>query len=95
MRARYSAWVRGLNRLARDGTAEPVSRDQSFRPKRRHTEKHVFLVQLTTSRVGNTTRLVLNLLKVMTDRTRYYYINLNKCEFALVLRERMDPSKIV
>ena len=45
----------------RDGTAEPVSRDQVLRRERGYG-KH-FLVQLTTNRIGNHTRLNPNLLK--------------------------------
>ena len=41
-----------MSRLTRDGTAEPVSRDQVLR-RERDTEKFIFSVQLTTSRIGN------------------------------------------
>ena len=44
-------------RLARDGTAEPVSRDQIL--GRTRTGKYSFFhVQLTTCRIGNLTRLI-------------------------------------
>ena len=43
-----------MSRLARDGTTEPVSRDQTLR----HVRGFIFLVQLTTSRIGNLTRLI-------------------------------------
>ena len=43
-----------MSRLARDGTAEPVSRDQILRRERGQGEKIIFPVQLTTSRIGNT-----------------------------------------
>ena len=46
-----------LSRLTRDGTAEPVWRDQIFRRARGHG-KCIFPVQLTTSRIGNLTRLI-------------------------------------
>ena len=42
-----------MNRLTRDGTAEPVSRDQVLRREPR--EILIFSVQLTTSRIGNFT----------------------------------------
>ena len=46
-------------RLTRDVTAEPVSRDQIFRRERNaDTEIFIFPVQLTTSRIGNLTRLI-------------------------------------
>ena len=53
------------SRLTRDGTAEPVSRDQILR----HTRGQgniIFPVQLTTSRIGNLTRLIHTLLYVMS-----------------------------
>ena len=49
------------SRLTWDGTAEPVSRDQVFRHIRRQGDG-----QLTTSRIGNLTRLIRTLLYVMT-----------------------------
>ena len=50
--------------MTRDGTAEPVWRDQILR---RVLIPHV---QLTTSRIGNLTRLIHTLLYVMTIHTR-------------------------
>ena len=49
-----------MSRLARDGTAEPVSRDQILRREREEGKYQilVFLVQLTTCRIGNLTRLI-------------------------------------
>ena len=47
-----------MTRLARDGTAEPVSRNHIVRRERRQG-KNVFPVQLTTSRTGNLTWLIL------------------------------------
>ena len=41
--------------MGRDGTAEPVSRDQILR---REWGLFFFPVQLTTSRIGNLTRLI-------------------------------------
>ena len=49
-----------MGRLTRDGTAEPNSRDQIHR-RERDREKNIFPVQLTTSRIGNLTRLILAL----------------------------------
>ena len=50
----------------RDGTAEPVSRDQILRRKRGRGTFHFSLLQLTTSRIGNHTLLIYTLLKVLT-----------------------------
>ena len=55
----------GMSRLTRDGTAEPVSRDQILRHARGQWNI-IFPVQLTTSRIGNLTRLIHTLLYVMT-----------------------------
>ena len=46
-----------MSRLTRDGTAETVSRDQ-FSRANRDREIFVYPVQLTTSRIGNLTRLI-------------------------------------
>ena len=43
-----------MSRLTRDGTAEPVSRDQILRHARGQGNI-IFPVQLTTSRIGNLT----------------------------------------
>ena len=52
-----------MSRLARDGTAEPVSRDQIRRRERTRTEGNIyFFCQLTTCRVG------ILLLHVMCDQ---------------------------
>ena len=58
-----------MSRLTRDGTAEPVARDQTLRHV--HGDKGIFIfpVQLTTSRIGNLTRLIHTLLYVMTIHT--------------------------
>ena len=55
-----------MSRLMRDGTAEPVLQDQILRRVR---GIFIFPVQLTTSRIGNVTRLVHTLLYVMTIHT--------------------------
>ena len=57
-----------MSRLTRDGTAEPVSRDQILRHARGQ-RNIIFPVQLTTSRIGNLTRLIHTLLYVMTIHT--------------------------
>ena len=49
-----------MRRLTREGTAEPVSRDQVLR-REQGQGKSIFTVQLTTSRIGNLTRLILTL----------------------------------
>ena len=54
-----------MSRLTRDGTAEPVSRDQILR-RGRGQELFIFLFQLTTSRIGNLTRLIHALAKCGT-----------------------------
>ena len=69
-----SAWARRMSRLAQDGTAEPVSRDKVIRRERGQRGIYPFSwnfivpVQLTTSRIGNLTRLIHTLLKTMTIR---------------------------
>ena len=57
-----------MSRLTRDGTAELVSRDQ-FPRHARGQGNIIFPVQLTTSRIGNLTRLIHTLLHVMTIHT--------------------------
>ena len=57
-----------MSRLTRDGTAEPVSQDQILRHARGQGNI-IFSVQLTTSRIGNLTRLIHTLLYVMTIHT--------------------------
>ena len=49
----------------RDGSAEPVSRDQILR-RERGQGRFIFPVELTTSRIGSLTRLIDTLLYVMT-----------------------------
>ena len=59
-----------MKRLTRDGTAEPVSQDQIIGHLRGHPKgMFIFPVQLTTSRIGNLTRLIHTLLYVMTIHT--------------------------
>ena len=63
-----------MSRLTRDGTAEPVSRDQILRHARGQGNI-IFSVQLTTSRIGNLTGLIRTLLYVMTIHTYIHTIN--------------------
>ena len=57
-----------MSRLTRDGMAEPVSRDQILRHARGQGNV-IFPVQLTTSRIGNLTRLIHTMLYVTTIHT--------------------------
>ena len=66
-----------MSRLTRVGTAEPVSRDQIFRHARGQRGILIFLVQLTTSRIGNLTRLIHTLLCVMTIHAYIHSGNLH------------------
>ena len=54
-----------MSRLTRDGTAEPVSRDQI---PGTHGDRGIFIfaVELTTNRIGNLARLILTLLIIYT-----------------------------
>ena len=55
-----------VSRLTRDGTAEPVSRDQILRRERGQGNIHFpCSAELTTSRIGNLTRLIHTLLYSM------------------------------
>ena len=65
-----------MSRLTRDGTAEPVSRDQILRRERGQgrirfpwdREEFVFPVQLTTRRIGNLIRrLIFTLAIIICD----------------------------
>ena len=65
---RFSLSNMEMTRLTRDGTAEPVSRDQILRHARGQGDI-IFPVQLTPSRIGNLIRLIHTLLcVVMTER---------------------------
>ena len=74
-----------MSRLTRDGTAEPVSRDQILRHARGQGNT-IFPVQLTTSRIGNLTRLIHTLLYVMTIHT---YIH----TYFSVFKKNLNASK--
>ena len=63
-----------MSRLARDGTAEPISQDQILSANE-DREMFIFPVQLTTSKIGNLTRSILTLataVYVMTIHTVLY-----------------------
>ena len=47
-----------MSRLTRDGTAEPVSRDQIILGSNGDREVSMFLVDLTTSKIGNLIQLI-------------------------------------
>ena len=92
-----------MSRLTRDGTAEPVSRDQILRHARGQGNI-IFSVQLNTSRIGNLTRLIHTLLYVMTIHTYIHtYIDSHKFRKEsvegvsqnVIQREPGTPSKIV
>ena len=67
-----------MSRLTRDGAAEDVSRDQILRHARGQGNV-IFPVQLTTSRIGNLTRLIYTLPYVITI---HIYILLPKIDFS-------------
>ena len=74
-----------MSRLTRDGTAEPISRDQILRHARGQGNI-IFPVQLTTSRIGNLTRLIHTLLYVMTIHTYIHtYIHTTlRCQYYML-----------
>ena len=59
-----------MSRLTREGTAQPVSRDK-FSGANADREIFIFAVQLTTSRIGNLTRLIHTLASVTIHTQRY------------------------
>ena len=59
-----------MSRLTRDGTAEPVSRDQILRRERGQGNIN-FPAQLTTCRIGNLTRLIHTLAMCVTIHNTY------------------------
>ena len=61
-----------MSRLTRGGTAKP-SRETKFSGTNGDREELFFPIQLTTSRIGNLTRLILTL--VICDDHRYTYVN--------------------
>ena len=75
-----ACWVLSGERmrgLARDGTAEPFSRDQNLRRERGQEKFMFFSVQLTTSRIGNNnviTILVYRMTPNLMTMATYIYI---------------------
>ena len=65
-----------MNRLTRDRTAEPVSRDQILRHENADREIFIFSVQLTTCRTSNFTRLIHTLAIYVTIHT--YIVTIRK-----------------
>ena len=78
-----------MSRLTRDGTAEPVSRDQILRHARGQGNI-LSPVQLTTSRIGNLTRLIHTLLYVMTIHT---YIHTSEVRISRVYQKHVSPTR--
>ena len=58
-----------MSRLTRDGTTVNLSRETKFSGANGDREIFIFSVQLTTSRIGNLTRLILNLAICVTIHT--------------------------
>ena len=52
-----SAWVWKISMLTLDGAVEPYSHETKLSGANRDVENSIFLVQLTTRRIGNHTRL--------------------------------------
>ena len=63
-----------MSRLAQDGIAEPVSRDQIFRHERGQGNVHFPCSAPHESRIGNLTRLIHTLLYVMIIY-KYYVLH--------------------
>ena len=64
-----------MSRLTRDGTAEPVSRDQILGRERGQREMLNLPAQLTMYGIGNLTRLIHTLVIYMCDRIHMYTYN--------------------
>ena len=82
-----------MSRLTRDGTAEPVSRDQILRHARGQGNI-IFPVQLTTSRIGNLTRLNHTLLHVCDDHTYIHTYTCIAIKIRMIGREQERDGKI-
>ena len=83
-----------MSRLARDGTSEPVWRDQILRHVvRGHRGILIIPVQLTMSRIGNLTRLIHSLLPgICYDRT--YTHKFRKPDGSMFVRP-FNPTPII
>ena len=89
-----SAWGWRMSGLTRDGIAEPNSRKTKLSGTNGDRENPIFLVQLTTSRIGNHTRLMPNLLKV-TTKNKIYPQKEKKCDFRGLLDSRGGVLSLV
>ena len=67
-------WVWRIGRVARGGTAEPVSRGHILR-RERDRKIFIFPVQLATSRIGNITRFIHTLLDVMNIHSLLFFVS--------------------
>ena len=78
-----------MSKLTRDGTAEPVSRDQFFR-REGDRDILIFPVRLTARRIGNLTRLI-HTLAICDDHT-YVHINYT-IRPSCCLKKKLNASK--
>ena len=83
-----------MSRLTRDGTAEPISRDQILRHARGQGNIN-FPVQLTTSRIGNLTRLIHILLSGCDDHPYIHTTPLGRTNASGILMTRMTGPDCV
>ena len=74
-----------MSRLTRDGTAEPVSRDQNFRHARGQENTH-FPCSADHEQKGNLTRLIHTLLYVLTIHTYIFSRWEDQCEWHRMTR---------
>ena len=75
--------------MTRDGMTEPNPRDQTLRCERGQGNS-VFPVQLTTGRIGNHTRLMPSLLKVITTHN---FVSLDKRKTSDTTHQSKNLSK--
>ena len=69
-----------MSRLTRDGTAEPVSRDQIFRYTRGQGNI-IFPVQLTTSRIGDLRACINVLIESVHKSCRQHLSKIKLCDW--------------
>ena len=81
-----------MSRLTRDGTAEPVSRDQILR-RERGQGNDMFPIQLTTSRIGNLTRLIYTPAMCVTIHT-YVHTSLANISTSSTVRVGSLPTRV-
>ena len=84
-----------MSRLTRDGTAETVSRDQIIRHERGQGDINFPCVQLTTSRVGNLTRLIHTIAICVTIHTYCLYYNYYKAMIVLSVYRNISTQHTV